>query len=105
MKTYNINVDLDQAQLIALSVFIGANSAGFFTELRDKVQDILYRLRSSRQPLAYRNLGSFCRTKDFDHTAFHGYCHSYVRDVVTINGKNYYEDELALALSHIKEIK
>jgi len=105
MKTYNINVNLTIPQLIALSVFIGGNKAGFFPELRDRIQDIFYQLPNRHNLFNYKSLGLFCRNKGFEHKAFHEYCHSTVRDVVTINGKKYYEDELALALSNIKEIK
>jgi hypothetical protein len=101
-KTYNLNVDLTLQQVIQLRALMGMLSN--MTDVFERCATVM------RQERVFSPIsaGRYCTSGNFRHTSFQLDCGKLAevndRTTVTIGNKEYYEDELALALANIKEV-
>jgi hypothetical protein len=102
-KTYNLNVDLTLQQVIQLQALTGV------LDTMPGVFAICNTLMIQERVFSRISAANYCATGRFSYKSFQLECEKLAaindRTTVTINNKKYYEDELALALANINEVK
>ena len=102
MRKYTLNTELTLTQVLQLRGLAGAMSS-----LTNVVEEATVIIRKEGITDSVR-ISDYIRKDWFDHLQYQDACDKLgmkASRTVTIGGKKYYEDELAVALASIKEVK